>query len=79
MSDFEIVNPKDMKEEKLLQLLAVFVRRFGGEVVVTQREFDMVEGLPLLGNYISKEHLRLRLVEEHEICDDCGDIHLDGE
>lgn len=79
MSDFEIINPKinSESEEKLMQLLAVFIRRFGGEVLITQREFDMVEGLPLLANYTTPEHLRVRLVEEHEICEDCGDIHLD--
>lgn len=74
--DFEISNPSE-REEKLLQLLAVFVRRFGGEVVITQREFDMVEGLPLFANHTTPEHLRMRLVEEHEICDECGGVHLD--
>lgn len=73
-NDFKIINPSEDREEKLLQLLAVFVRRFGGEVVITQREFDMVEGLPLLANQATSEHLKMRLVEEFEMCDDfCED------
>ena len=52
---------EDLKLDTLLQLLAVFVHRFGGEVVVSQREFDMVEGCDVLGSNITPNHLRLRL------------------
>jgi hypothetical protein len=62
-SDFEIVNPQEMREEMLLQLLAVFVRRFGGEVIVTAHEFGMVEGLEIVAQQTTTEHLKLRIDE----------------
>ena len=40
---FEIIDPQKLREEVLLQLLAVFVNRFGGEVTISAREFGMVE------------------------------------
>lgn len=62
-SDFEIVNSQELREELLLQLLAVFVRRFGGDVVITSREFGMVEGLDVIAQQVTPEHLRLRIDE----------------
>jgi hypothetical protein len=62
-ADFEIVNPQEMREEMLLQLLAVFVRRFGGEVTITANEFGMVEGLEVIAQQLSPEHLKLRIDE----------------
>lgn len=76
--DLEIVEPKALQLEMALQLLAIFVRRFGGEVVVTQREFDMVEDLPLIARQVTPEHLRLRLVEECELEDDDDTITSRG-
>ena len=79
--EVEIVTPEEKQElkvETLLQLLAVFIRRFGGEVVLTQREYAMVEGLPVLVRQVTPERIRLRLVEDYELCD-CGEIHLDDE
>jgi hypothetical protein len=66
-SDFEIVNPEELREEVLLQLLAVFVRRFGGEVTISAREFGMVEGLELFARHTTTESLMLRLEDEAEI------------
>lgn len=75
----EIINPEELSYDMALQLLAVFIRRFGGEAVISAREFALVEGLPVYARHITPEHLRLRLVEEHELCDDCGEPHLDEE
>ena len=67
----ESTNPQEFREEVLLQLLAVFVRRFGGEVVITSREFDMVEGLDVIAKQIGLEQLRLRIEDEFvEIVED---------
>jgi hypothetical protein len=63
MPDLEIVNPVELREEQLLQLLAVFIRRFGGEVHITEREFAMVEGIPVIAQQVTPEDLRLRLDE----------------
>jgi hypothetical protein len=65
--------------DTLLQVVAVLLRRLGGETIISQREFEMVEGLPVFGNSLLPEHLRLYLVERPEICDGCGDIYLNGE
>ena len=61
--DFEMVNPQELREEMLLQLLAVFIRRFGGEVTITAREFGMVEGLEVLAQQSTPEHLKLCIDE----------------
>ena len=67
-SDFvEIVNPQELREEVLLQLLAVFVHRFGGEVLISAREFGMAEGAEILARHVTPEHLMLRLEDEAEI------------
>lgn len=63
-SDFEIIDTQEMREDVLLQLLAVFVNRFGGEVMISAREFGAVEGCLLLAKHVTPEHLRLRLGEE---------------
>jgi hypothetical protein len=65
MSDpgFEIVNPQELREEVLLQLLAVFVHRFGGEVLISAHEFGMVEGVGVLAKQCNEDYLRLRLDE----------------
>jgi hypothetical protein len=60
-SNFEIVNPQELREDMLLRLLAVFVQRFGGEVVIAKNEFDMLEGVEVFANQTTPEHLRLRL------------------
>lgn len=65
-SDFDIVDSQELREELLLQLLAVFVRRFGGEVTITAREFGMVEGVEIIARQVSPEHLKLRLDEGEE-------------
>jgi hypothetical protein len=56
MADSEEVN-------QLTQLLAVFVRRFGGEVTISEREFSMVEDMPVMASKLPTGALRLRLYE----------------
>ncbi len=63
-SKLNIVTPQELREEQLLRLLAVFVQRFGGEVVITQNEFEMLEGVEVFAAQITPEHLRLRLYDE---------------
>jgi hypothetical protein len=63
-TNFELVNPQELREEQLLRLVAIFVQRFGGEVVISQNEFEMLEGVGVFGAQITPEHLRLRLYEE---------------
>jgi hypothetical protein len=63
-SNLEIVNPQELREEQLLRLVAIFVQRFGGEVVVTKNEFEMLEGVAVFAQQVTPEHLRLRLYDE---------------
>lgn len=65
--DLEIVNPKELREEMLLQLLAVFIRRFGGEVTISTHEFGMVEGLEIVAKHTTPDNLVLRLEDEVEV------------
>lgn len=71
----EIVTPQEAKVESLLQLLAVLLDKLGGEIVISRRDFEMVEGLPVVGRYISKDYVLFRLVED-EMADD-GTEELD--
>jgi hypothetical protein len=66
--DLEIVDSKDIKLEMALQLLAVFVHRFGGEVIINKREFEFIEGVDVVAKHISSEQLRLKL---NDGCDGC--------
>jgi hypothetical protein len=47
--------------DTLVQILAVLIDRLGGEVVVSKREFDMYEDVPVLGKNISSDYTVLRL------------------
>lgn len=67
--DEEIITTQECEQFKLdtaLQLLAVFIHRFGGDVVINQNEFDMLEGVPISAQLIAPSHLRLRLMDEFE-------------
>lgn len=77
--DFEVISPKELREEVLIQLLAVFVHRFGGEVTISAREFAMVEGAEILAHHITSDHLLLRLNEEEIILAEMDEDDLDIE
>ena len=62
----EIVTPQEAKIESLLQILAVLLDKLGGEVVISRREFEMLEGVPVVGRHISPEYVVFRLAEEDE-------------
>lgn len=64
--ELEIVNPNELKLEMALQLLAVFVHRFGGDLVISKNEFEMVEGLDIFATQLTPGHLRLRFLDEEE-------------
>jgi hypothetical protein len=59
-----------IKLDVALQLLAVFVNRLGGEVVISQKEYEMMEGVQLLAKHLTPEHLLLRLPECD--CEECN-------
>jgi hypothetical protein len=56
----------EVKIDQLLQLLAVLVERLGGEVVISRKEFTMLEGVLVLGRHLSPEYVALRLAIEDE-------------
>jgi hypothetical protein len=62
--NLEIVNPQELREEQLLRLVAVFVQRFGGEVTLSEREFEMMEGADIFASHPAPGILRLRLYDE---------------
>jgi hypothetical protein len=59
-----------IKLDVALQLLAVFVNRLGGEAVISQKEYDLMEGEVLLAKHLTPEHLLLRLPECD--CEECN-------
>lgn len=67
----------DESVDTLLRIIAALLRRHGGEVVMTQREIDIVDGLPVLIRQLAPGQVRLRLVEQHEICEEGCCIDLD--
>lgn len=65
----EIVTPQEAKIESLLQIVAVLLDKMGGEVIISRRDFEMLEGVPVVGRYISKDYVVFRLAEEDEESD----------
>jgi len=65
----EIVTPQEAKIESLLQIIAVLLDKMGGEIVISRREFEMLEGVPVVGRYISKDYVVFRLAAEDEETD----------
>ncbi len=63
----EIVTPHEAQLESLLTLLAILLDRVGGELVISRRDFEMFDGVPVVGRYISKDYVMLRLAEEDEV------------
>jgi hypothetical protein len=74
----EIVTPHEAKIESLLQLLAVLLDKLGGEVVISRRDIEMLEGVQVVGHAISKDYVVFRLAEEDE-GEDTEVIDLDEE
>jgi hypothetical protein len=62
--DFEIIDPHEAQIDTLLQILAVLIRRLGGETVISRAEFEEFEGVPVTGCLIAKGYVRFRLGEE---------------
>ena len=54
----------NLTEEKLTQIIAVLLQKLGGEATISQREFDMMEGFPIMGSHPTPDKLKLRLQEE---------------
>ena len=75
--NLEIVNPQELREEQLLRLVAIFVQRFGGEVLISEREFEMMEGAVVFGSHPAPGQLRLRLYEDE--CYDMGESYSESE
>ena len=75
----EIVTPQEARIETLLQLLAVLLDKLGGEVIISRRDFEIVEGLPVVGRHISKDYVVLRIAEEDEIADGTEALDLPEE
>jgi hypothetical protein len=65
----EIVTPQEAMIESLLQIVAVLLDKMGGEVIISRRDFEMLEGVPVIGRYISKDYVVFRLAEEDEESD----------
>ena len=53
------------KLSNAIQLLAVLIEKLGGEVVVSRRDFDMMEDVPVVGRDIGS-YIILRLKFEDE-------------
>jgi hypothetical protein len=65
----EIVTPHEAQLETLLTLLAILLDRVGGELVISRRDFEMFDRAPVVGRYISKDYVLLRLAYEDEMGD----------
>lgn len=65
----EIVTPQEAMIESLLQIVAVLLDKMGGEVIISRRDFEMLEGVPVVGRHISKDYVVFRLAEEDEESD----------
>jgi hypothetical protein len=65
----EIVTPQEAMIESLLQIVAVLLDKMGGEVIISRRDFEMLEGVPVVGHHISKDYVVFRLAEEDEESD----------
>lgn len=50
--------------DTLLQILACLLDRLGGEAVISRAEFEMYEGVPVVGRNISKDYVVFRLADE---------------
>ena len=75
----EIVTPHEAQIESLLQLLACLLDQVGGEVVINRRDFTMYEGVQVVGRYISKDYVLLRIAEEDEETGDSETVDLPEE
>ena len=75
MGEIETNEKEQYSVDTLLQLLAIFIHRSGGEVIISRHEFDMVNGMEVFGRNLTPEVLRLRLYGDDEDCDcdQCGD------
>ena len=65
MADKIFFSPAEHKLQVALQLLAVLVERLGGEVLIERREFEMFEGVSVVGRDYST-HMIMRLGDEDE-------------
>lgn len=52
--------------DKLLQIVALMIDRFGGEVIFSRAEFEQFEGVPVLMRNLTPDYVRLRLAVEDE-------------
>jgi len=68
----EIVTPHEAQIETLLQILACLLDQLGGEVVLSRASFSAYEGVPVVGRYISKDYVMLRIALEDE-----GEVTID--
>jgi hypothetical protein len=73
MGEIETNEKEQYSVDTLLQLLAIFINRSGGEVIITRQEFDMVEGVEVFGRSLTPDILRLRVYGSGEGCD-CEDV-----
>lgn len=63
----------DPKLDMALQLLAVLLNRSGGEVFISQEEFDEFEGVQVKARQLGRDHIRLQLEDEDcGSCPECG-------
>ena len=58
--------PLDNQIENLIQIVAVLLDRVGGEIVISRKDFEMYEGVPVVGRQIGKGYIMLRLADEDE-------------
>ncbi len=56
--------PQEVKIDALLQMVACLIDRLGGEVVISQKEYSMYEGVPVVGRNLTSGYVAFRLGDE---------------
>jgi hypothetical protein len=65
----EIVTPHEAQIGSLLQIIAALLDKLGGEVVISRRDFEAVEDVPIVGRHLTKDYLAIRLADIGEETD----------
>ena len=60
----ELKDLKELREDALLRIVAVLIHQLGDEVLISEREFEMLEGVEILTRRVTSEHIRMCLGEE---------------
>lgn len=67
--DVKIRSSAETQLETMVQIMAVLLDKLGGEVVISRRDFEMYEDVPVVGHRISPDYVVFRLGDEDQARD----------